>query len=430
MLYKKNRCLYDYIIVGSGPAALGAVIGLDPKNKVLLISSRKTSLPKKLTSYDIDKRHLKLSQIKGNLFDKTSAFNVSGKKIHSTIYPTKSVGGLTAAWGGQLYEASKQHFKKYWPFEKTFFQDNYLNVNSILKIKSQCSRLHFEDVNIEEPKIYTQGCYKNKNTSQVLIKLCDKKKFSYEFGYIVTKISEKFGLIILSIYDQKTKSLSYIFSRNLILATGTIGTIKLLDKSNIYSAEGLSVLDHTPIIKLHIGFKYNIEKVINNNSLLCNLTDNSNYMVSVYKLSTLVPIDNLIPYKFLHFLLFPFYRRILATQEWNTTTITKGLIKKVGDDYLITHNKLTNKSIFNYGRFFKLTFPLTFNTKFGSGFHYTSCFPMNNKTSKTYHTDLLGRLQGHNNIYLVDGSILPYLDIKNHTLTIIANALRITNILK
>lgn len=61
----------------------------------------------------------------------------------------------------------------------------------------------------------------------------------------------------------------------------------------------------------------------------------------------------------------------------------------------------------------------------GSSMHYAGTLPMREHPVKRYETDRDGRLNGSRNVYAIDGSCFSSLPSKNHTFTIMANAMRI-----
>jgi len=62
----------------------------------------------------------------------------------------------------------------------------------------------------------------------------------------------------------------------------------------------------------------------------------------------------------------------------------------------------------------------------GWGFHYAGCLPMR-KTPDIFETFTDGRLWDSRRVRIIDGSVLPSLPAKNHSLTIMANSARIAN---
>jgi choline dehydrogenase-like flavoprotein len=61
----------------------------------------------------------------------------------------------------------------------------------------------------------------------------------------------------------------------------------------------------------------------------------------------------------------------------------------------------------------------------GSSLHFAGSLPMKDKPGP-YQTDRLRKLYGTQGVYCVDGASLSALPAKNHTLTIMANSLRIS----
>ncbi len=64
-------------------------------------------------------------------------------------------------------------------------------------------------------------------------------------------------------------------------------------------------------------------------------------------------------------------------------------------------------------------------TIYGGSIHYAGCLPMRREPKNRYHTDVHGQLAGIAGVHVVDGAVLPALSAKNHTLTVMANAMRI-----
>ncbi|MBY0424683.1 MAG: GMC family oxidoreductase [Cytophagales bacterium] len=61
----------------------------------------------------------------------------------------------------------------------------------------------------------------------------------------------------------------------------------------------------------------------------------------------------------------------------------------------------------------------------GKSIHYAGCLPMKTTPKNKYETWPNGLLFGHKNTYVVDSSLFPRLPAKNLTFTIMANAIRI-----
>jgi choline dehydrogenase-like flavoprotein len=65
----------------------------------------------------------------------------------------------------------------------------------------------------------------------------------------------------------------------------------------------------------------------------------------------------------------------------------------------------------------------------GNGIHYAGTLPMSTTQDRPYRTDLHGRLNGTRRVYVADASVFPVLPAKNHTFTVMANAMRIVDCL-
>ena len=81
--------------------------------------------------------------------------------------------------------------------------------------------------------------------------------------------------------------------------------------------------------------------------------------------------------------------------------------------------------------FFKkewMPLPFIQKTLPGKGFHSGCSFPMSKKPKKDKNeSDLLGRVGGFQNIYVVDSTIFPEIKSTTITLAVMANAYRIAN---
>lgn len=102
--------------------------------------------------------------------------------------------------------------------------------------------------------------------------------------------------------------------------------------------------------------------------------------------------------------------------------VVRGAYKSEAEEYVYRAKKILRSSFFKLGAFmvpasFRLGMP-------GSDIHYAASLPMK-EHPVLGETDRYGELVGARGIHLIDGSSLPYLPEKSHTLTIMANADRI-----
>jgi choline dehydrogenase-like flavoprotein len=61
----------------------------------------------------------------------------------------------------------------------------------------------------------------------------------------------------------------------------------------------------------------------------------------------------------------------------------------------------------------------------GAGIHYAGTLPMSREAGRPYTTDVSGRLQQCRHVYVADAAVFPFLPGKNHTFTVMANAMRV-----
>jgi choline dehydrogenase-like flavoprotein len=62
---------------------------------------------------------------------------------------------------------------------------------------------------------------------------------------------------------------------------------------------------------------------------------------------------------------------------------------------------------------------------YGGSIHYAGCLPMRENPRGRYECDRFGRLLAADRVWVADGAVLPSLSAKNHTLTLMANAMRV-----
>jgi len=61
----------------------------------------------------------------------------------------------------------------------------------------------------------------------------------------------------------------------------------------------------------------------------------------------------------------------------------------------------------------------------GAGIHYSGTLAMRGQDGQPYTTDLTGRVRPCRNVFVADAGVFPFLPAKNHTLTVMANAMRV-----
>jgi len=70
---------------------------------------------------------------------------------------------------------------------------------------------------------------------------------------------------------------------------------------------------------------------------------------------------------------------------------------------------------------------LIFDVQRGQSIHYAGTLPMTEEPRNHYQCDRNGLLKGESDIYIVDGSLFPYLPARNYSFTVMANSMRICN---
>jgi hypothetical protein len=287
------------------------------------------------------------------------------------------------------------------------------------------------------------------NASDEIANLQKFQNFKYLDKNFVVDLEE-----INSICHVKSKNLNdnkkYIFkSKLIILAAGTIGTTKLILRLNKYFNKSIA-LKNTPMYPFalffpqelfrrstfkvfsywHMSYFLSLKDLPQKYRIYGHLTPTDG--ISQLELSKRIPIFSPInkwianfiwPKMLLGTCIFPgYFSNNEITLYENDILKIKGNTKNNFENCVVNTKKILKKAFFNLGGIFITD---KFLPTLGEDSHYASTLPMRDKPSKL-ETDLNGAIYGFNNIHCVDGSVLSELPAKSHTLTIMANADRIS----
>jgi len=389
-------------------------------------------------------------------------------------------GGLMNAWGGVSYKYEDQDLKDF-PFNYNEIKEYYekaeniadtstiseksKNINPLIKTlysKYKSHTYYFDKRGVIIKKLPilndSQNNKSNYNsffhnqhsiytTNITLDSLIEKKILLYKNNLMVTKFVETDNHVNVYTSHIDTGEEKVFSAKKLILAAGCLGTSKIvLNSFNDYSTKlplQANETSYTPFLNpFFIGkndtnnFSTLSHGLISNQHNCHNTICTSFHTINNIAISDLImeipfPIRNNL---FISKLLKPsllisqiFYPSVISNKNWikiernqklkiNYETHTKAQFEKT----LITYLRKTG--FFSHIKLSKKQMP-------GSSFHYSSTLPMKKQPAQ-YQTDPYGKLFNTENVYVSDSANFSYLPAKNLTLTIMANALRITDKIK
>lgn len=353
--------IFDKILVGSGPSALGYLLALkrDHTEKCMIISSEAMCARKHST-------HIKL-----NLGDVSIIDPLSGI--------THNLGGLSSAWGGLLPVLSSEDFKMI-----SGFCDNELVYAAYKKILAEMSN-YFNLYKLDGHILKKVASLNEITTNHTETYVISSKE---PYGW------ESFGMSVFRMIEDKAKELNWdlnigevksinreggywilnlgykkIFTRELILSCGAIGNLSLLSQLDGGFKKYKSYLvDHTPIkiYALKIGCLSSLTPLLDNSTPVVNIVRNKNFICSMYSISKLsLSFIRKLGLPGIFFCLIPNFirNRIYFMQIWDEFT----------HGFIVNSNKKTRTRNSYLIKAIKLGFlPIwTSKTPAGEGFHYT-----------------------------------------------------------
>jgi len=299
--------------------------------------------------------------------------------------------------------------------------------------------------NFGETEFFTparEGIY---NPLHTLEELLQRDKIHYLGGHKLISFQEHQDYVEIQVEVVKTHEKKILRTKHLLLGCGTIQTTRLVLLNQ--GKEGLSLpfIDHPPTL-LPVFFPASFGSKLPQHSYPIQLigtleNGKGRDMMSFYfpagmLWSDLLP-DIPLPMNIARSVLSSLIGGMLVAQIWETSRPSKGNRMHVKTDGTV---KIEYNDRQAYS---KLPLLLTELRKLGGfsldslasapppswGFHHAATLPMriNPKPFET-HTD--GRLWDSRRIRVIDGSVLPSLPAKNHSLTIMANSARISEQVK
>lgn len=509
--------MYNYLIVGSGPAGVSAAKVLSGKNVCIVDVGELNEYNLEVSGVTDRIEQMPIADLLGRDFEMLSnvvnplavhpkarhpnlkfalngsSFTVYNEKMEPKTHINGSFarGGMSNIWGGQLLRYTQNDLESAgnWPIKFTELEPYYTSIEREVKISGEVDDL--TDF-LGHPELSCAPIRQNETTKFLLDAYKKNKQFFHKLGFklgtpklaINTSLGYEYNrtdffksnqnefynaqktLDILISKGQKyipdtevlfykefknhievkvrnTKSglESIIKTKVLLIAAGTLQSTKIVLNSNDSDDIKLNFIDHIPsLIPIFIPRMFgggNTQVTYPLQLIASHQSPSSDFFMSFYNPSGALWSDFLadVPFTFKNSPTFLSYimSGFMIAQIWQKSTPNPNIFLSYKDKNISLHykeeNSLSNlpdllKCFRKLGAYSKEK--LLTNFPLGWGFHYAGTLPMS-KAPSAFSTDRYGKLWNSNRVYIVDGSILPSLPAKNHSLTIMANASRISS---
>ncbi|WCL51271.1 GMC oxidoreductase [Leptospira sp. GIMC2001] len=519
---------YKNLVIGSGPSAYGAVLGLIARDEKVIVFDIGIDFEKSLFEF---KESVKNEiRNKGTVSENTleqfrSSSNASSsgvpikrfftsdyayrehnnsinvKKLNVQATPSYAKGGFSAVWGSsimpfsakeletwsidieQLNFAYKQIIKNLpvsienddLAIEFPLFRDDFSNLEISKQANSLYNRLirnklflNKKGITFGKSRLAVKandctycglclyGCPEDLifNSWNAINRLAKDEKIEYKSNSEIVKFKEFDNHVVVTIKDLVSGNIFEVSTERVYLAAGAISTAKIILESRENYNEEIQIKDSQYFIVPFISFFGSKgifkEKFHSMSQFYLEVKDenisNFNMHLQFYGYNDLLytAVKNI--FGFLFFLVKPFlpfiFSRIFIIQGYihsnESQSFSLELNEKMGEKSLILRK---NKNISSYILIKKLMkklfllsrklggivfFPALKISEPGFGNHYGSSFPME-KQPNLNQSDLYGRPFGFKRVHIVDSSVLPSISANTITLTVMANAYRISN---
>lgn len=466
--------MFDILIIGSGLSSSAFLRGFRNTNKKIgIISPSKIKLQNQKLSSNLYKylvKNLPPRFNKNNMNSYINYFLKNKIKVENniSIFGDLSHGGVSKYWGGSCEFPNEKQIKflnnknkkklinSYVEIfkENNFYGDlNFSNnkfkkkqkiinkgLNQIFKnfiLKKQSKKIEFFN-NINAKNSKTGNLYSPLNINKL-------PKNIKKLNFFVKEIRKKNNFYSVVCENNKGTKTIEIFTKKLVLGSGTVSTTKLICK--MLNIKKPIKINHNPMLfgifilrqKIKIE-KFNpstlAAKVFTNKSKLVSLTNfrTSNLIIKskIFNNFTIMKnffsraCYNILERNLLFYNLYldsNFGNLNMKLQNNNQIKIfykmqkTKKLKKKLHNESKTIYDFLKSKNLI-------LPFKLKFIPSWGNDNHYTGTIPIKGSHKKLSLKQNC-ELKGHKNLYVIDGSAIPNTSVKFPTALIISNAFRI-----
>lgn len=453
---------FDVVVVGSGPAGVHATYPLvEAGLRVAIIDGGLDS-----SKQDSQSSNVKLNKNKSNPYDLlmksgyvfTKTYQFLKVKSNIEIVQSLAKGGLSEIWHGICdYFTNSELTETGLPVDE--IQKEYKEIINRINFKATPQLDLHGKLILEKAKnqVYRLPISFPYRTRTVIEDLKRHKNFTYISGQLVLKAKDKNKHVEIESISLEDREKSYISSRYLILAAGSLNTARILLRSfELYNYKApFLTKGHTMFVCLHLqtlineAFSFGIKRHPSNIaslgqvSLTCNnlIRGLNSFFVQFYRCNPLaqemalqyIPLPKQLaslvfsivaPYLVIVDIRFPtfesdksFCRLRKGTHDSDVLEVSSHKTNKE-----IEMHKEGLKRISKQIRSFGL-FPLKTITSNVTS-HYAGGVPFQTKPGNL-STDLKGKLHQAKRIYVADSSTWKSLPAKPPTLTIMANAARV-----
>jgi len=296
-----------------------------------------------------------------------------------------------------------------------------------------------------ETEFYTTGQKGLYTASCTLADLFQSGAINYIGGFRLENYKEFSEYVEIHLVNCTNNLRKIIRCRHLLLGCGTIQTARLVLLNKQEHSVTLPFIDHPPtLLPLFLlgGFSGRVPKFSFPIQLVGTFQGvDRRDMISFYYPGAMLWSDLLsdipFPMDLGISIMGELLGKMLVAQIWQTSRPTpKNFLRlNEGGQVEITYTDILECSVLDellralrpLGAYSLKRFAST--SPPGWGFHHAGCLPMR-KHPRAFETHIDGRLWDSKRIRLIDGSVLPSLPAKNHSLTIMANAARIADEVK
>lgn len=324
--------------------------------------------------------------------------------------------------------------------KKTFFQDRGIFFGHPRLAYKNYRAQGLDFYLSHNPSIYTPAF-----TMQEMI---EAKKINYQPNIHVTSFKEDTDSVYVFGSDLQTGEKLKFKGKNLILAMGALNTSKcVLQSRNDFSTE-LPLLDnnisYVPFLYPRmLGLNWNVENVIGSPmTMVIQRPNDLPIQASVYNVGSVL-ITDLLPSLPISADFLPSAGKLalpalIVAQVFYPDAHSKMNFLKLKKDGHIQlqytrgeHGVVEGNLIKTFRRIglFSAGQLVQYPTP-GNSFHYAGMFPMKSNPQSVYECDTNGKLEGTQRVYIADAANFPELPAKNHTFTIMANAMRIADVVQ
>ena len=299
--------------------------------------------------------------------------------------------------------------------------------------------------NFGETEFFTPAHGGIYNPQHTLSELCQRGKIQYLGGNKLIAFHEYADHVELEIEEVLTRQRRFLRARHLLLGCGTIQTARLLLLNRAQSGRSLPFIDHPPtLLPIFFPAKFGSQLPIRSFpiQLIGTLEGHGERdMMTFYYPGGMLWSDLLLdiplPMDAARSVLAGMIGGMLVAQIWEISRPSANNRMRIEADGMVRIDYAERHP------YSKLSFLLAALRKLGGislsrlasipppswGFHHAGTLPMR-FDPKPFETHTDGRLWDSRRIRVIDGSVLPSLPAKNHSLTIMANSSRIAELVK